>query len=375
MTIVDRPKTEIHVCDNYAQLLVATADLAARRDPGMPAPVLLYLEDHLGLDDHLCRELSAVTGAEIVRASDRSEIERFARLPRWMPGIVRRNLSLDRVGRPIVANRWSGSSIGERSFDVAYVYHPGYFMSKVVSGRAEAVVMRDCGYAAYVRHRVPWSRKLPRLLAARSARWQTWGEEPWVDLIQVARPELLPSSVRPKAEPLTVDELLGRLDASTARQVGSAFWGDADPIVIGEEPTALLLTQPIDDLGMCSSAEKRDLYETLAERLRVRGYDVVVKPHPRESAGVLDDVPTLPPSFPIEAWVYCGHRPFDVAVSLNSAALAPTAVSFAARTVQLVPHERFYPAFRAQWNGHIEHAFSALPTGANKRANDSRETI
>lgn len=374
MTIADSPTpsgAEVHVCDNYAQLLVATADLAGRRSPEGEPPLLLFLDDRLRLADDLRTMLADTTGADIVVASDLDSIERFARLPRWMPAIVRRNVSWTRRRRPIRPSAWRQSPVGSRSFEAGYVYHPGYFLSKVVAGRCQQVVMRDCGYAAYVRHRVPWSRKATRVVARRSPRWQIWGEERWVDRIQVARPELLPASVRHKAERVAIDELMGALEPITAQRIADAFWGDAEQIRLGSEPTALLLTQPIDDLGMCTTAEKRALYAGIARRLRDRGFAVAVKPHPREFSSSIDGVPSISPAFPIEAWTWRGQRPFDVAVSLNSAALAPLAVSFAAQTIQLVPYERFYPAFADQWGGFIDQAFAAWPVATGQRSDAS----
>lgn len=351
-------QSEVHLCDNYAHLLFASADVAGRRnDVGSPRPLILFSDDFLPLADDLLTELASLSGAEIVRVSDRSAIDAFARLPRAIPAQVRRNISWTDRGRPIGPASWSPASLVDRCFDTGYVYHPGFFLSKVIAGRCTTVVMRDSGYANYVRHRVPWRRRFARLVAGRSSRFQTWGEEPWVDRIEVARPDMLPEHVRHKSSRLTLDELMHRLPPDVARSLAQAFWGDAPTVSIGNRPTALLLTQPIDQLGICTRAQKHELYDVLARRLREQHFDIVVKPHPRELEPALPQLPRAPAPFPIEAWAWLGQPPFAVAVSLNSTSLASLDSSLAVRRLQLVPRERFYSAYWNEWPGHIDEAF------------------
>lgn len=362
--------SEVHLCDNYLHLLYAAADLAARsEDDG--ERLVLFIDDQLPLHDDLRAELTQLTGAEIVVVSDRSAIEDFARLPRRAPAMLRRNLSWSARGTPIGPRSWVPPFLSERRFGIGYVYHPGFFLSKVVAGRCDVVVMRESGYANYVPHRVPWSRRLPRLLAGRPPGVQVWGEEPWVDAIEVVRPEQLPERVRHKASPLTLDMLMGALPTERARAVAQAFWGTAPPVASPERPTALVITQPIDQLGICSTPEKLDVYRDVVRRLRHLDLDVIVKPHPRERV-TLDGEREVPASFPIEAWAWLGQAPFEVAVSLNSTALAASGRSFARDGVQLIPPERFYPADWAEWPRLIEDAWHRWEHQMNGNTNTTR---
>lgn len=352
---------EVHLCDNYAHLLVAVADLAGRaKSPGDSQPLLLFIDDQLPMTDRLFRSLTAVANVEIQRVSDRDAIESFARLPRVAPPMLRRNLSWTGRGVPIRPASWTPQFLEGRTFSTGFVYHPGFFLSKVLAGRCDRVVMRDSGYSNYVQHRVPWQRALPRRLAGRPGRLQTWGEEPWVDEIEVVRPDQLPPHVRDKASRLTLDDLMTRLTPAKAHEVAMAFWGEAALDAPSDGSTALLLTQPIDQLGICTTAQKADLYEQIADRLRALGFGIVVKPHPREDTLVLLDEQHIPPSFPIEAWAWLGQTPFDLGVSLNSASLAAPEVSFARQRLQLVQPERFYPEHWEAWPALIEESFAAL---------------
>ena len=73
--------------------------------------------------------------------------------------MIRRNVSWSGGWRPIGPSSWVPSFLANRTFEIGYVYHPGFFLSKVVAGRCDKVVMRDSGYANYVTHRVPWDQR------------------------------------------------------------------------------------------------------------------------------------------------------------------------------------------------------------------------
>lgn len=354
--------TEVHLCGNYSHLLVATADLASRRDLRSSPAELVFIDDHLELGDRLLDHLVELTGARVRRVSDRASIEAFARLPRFLPGMLRRNVSWTDRGRPILPRSWAPASLAGTRYDIGFVYHPGFFLSKVIAGRCDRIVMRDSGYANYVRHAVPMGRALPRLLAGRSPRFQTWGEEPWVDEIEVVRPDRLPQRIRHKASRLTLDGLMAALPSHTSRAVAAAFWGSETAPSAPRAATALILTQPIDQLGFCSTAAKNALYDGIARRLEDEGFEIAVKPHPLERDIALRDRHQLPAAFPIEAWTWLGVPQFDLAVSLNSAALADREVSFARKRVQLIPPTSFYAAHWSTWPDLIGKAWDRSST-------------
>lgn len=366
---------DAHLCDNYSHLLRAVADLVGRRTEAHASRhVVYFIDDRFQLDEDVRCELERLSGADVVRISDAAAVEAFARLPRRLPGVVRRNISW-RSGRPITPFQWAPAELADRSFGTAYVYHPGFFLSKVLAGRSGRVVMRDSGYSNYVRHRVPLTKAAVRLLAGRSPFRQTWGEERWIDEIEVVRPDRLPGRVQRKGRRLTLDDLMTKLPAAEAQAVAMAFWGD-HPLPSGTlEHAALLVTQPIELLGICSEADKTRLYADIATRLRDRGFEVVVKPHPREPDTVIPGVPHLPSAFPIEAWQWLDRPPFAAAVSLNSAALADNRVGFALDHLQLVPPTKFYGSEWSTWPSLIDAAFAAWSGGTADRAPARRQAV
>lgn len=353
-TKIPEASGDLHICDNYAHLVFAVADAArSAAIQNGPRPLIVYLDDRLPLGRDLRESLSTLADAEIVVDNDHDATVAFARLPERLPAELRRNLSWSR-GRPVRPLNWIPEVFAGRRFETGFVYHPGFFMSKVAAGRCDHVVMRDSGYANYVRHRVPVRRWPLRLAVGRPPRWQTWGEEPWVDKLQVARPDRVPVRVRHKASRVTLDDIMKELPVRRARAIAQAFWNGAPPERPGERPQALILTQPIDELGICSSSVKAELYHSIATRLQDQGFDIVVKPHPREVDPALGHAIQLPASFPIEAWTWLGQRSFDLAVSLNSTALVDPAGTLAAATLQLIDAERFYPAYVSEWPATID---------------------
>ncbi len=348
-------ESEVHLCDNYTHLFYAVADLLGRRPD---RPTIVYIDDAMPVGTETGERLSSLVGADLLRVSDDGQIDSFARLPRFAPAILRRNLSwADR--RPIGPTSWEASVLADRRFATGFVYHPGFFLSKVLVGRCDRIVMRDSGYANYVKHKVPARRMLPRLLAGRSPRYQIWGEERWVDHIEVARPDQLPGRVQHKASRLSLPDLRCRITDEHARALARSFFDDATVPDI-DDPSALLLTQPLEQIGICTYEEKRELYEGIASALRRSGFHVVVKAHPRELAPALEQYEQLPRAFPAEAWSWLGRPPFDLAVSLNSTSLAADDPSFARSRLQLIPPTAFYARHWTEWPTMIERALSEL---------------
>ena len=66
----------------------------------------------------------------------------------------------------------------------------------------------------------------------------------------------------------------------------------------------------------------------------------------------------MPRWFPIEGWIWLGLRPFDLAVSLSSAALADECPSFAHDRWQLIAPEMFYAQYWDRWPEMIDAALA-----------------
>ncbi|WP_146188823.1 polysialyltransferase family glycosyltransferase [Albidovulum aquaemixtae] len=272
--------------------------------------------------------------ARLMFLYDRHMIARFANLPGWFPGIARRNLRLPMGGGPL-PRLWCPQEVAGEHFDIGYIYHPGFFSAKVFAGLCRHVVMRESGMNNYIELSISPFKAVLRALTGLSPRRQVWGEERWIDAIEVEAPEALPSSVQHKARRMQFADVLDQAPSGLIREAVRLLApavGDID-LPAG---SAILLTQPIDELGLCTPAEKREIYGYLAEALSRRGYRVFVKNHPREETYRLPGTDEMPHGFPIETWPLVHSRQFALAVALHSASLAQSSTKFAARKIQLL---------------------------------------
>ena len=351
MTAATRP--DLYLCNAYRHLLVALALVIAA---GRPAWVI-YLEDECPLPPDLRARLArACPEARLICSKDRTQMAAFMRLPGFVPGILRRNLRPAPVWPGLIRpGRWRAPLLEGQRFATGHVFHAGFFFSKVVAGSCDRVVLRESGLNNYITLPVPRGKALLRGLSGLPARAQVWGEDRWIDRIEVSRPEDLPAPVRGKGHGFRLEDLFAALPQDRARALGTAFLGGPLPPDAAEAkgtyptdlstggPDALLLTQPLEDIDLCSAAEKRALYAALVTVLRAHGYRVHVKPHPRERVVPLPDTRTLPAEVPIEAWPLASAQRFDLAVALCSASLEVGTASFARRRCQLVAPDQFVP--------------------------------
>ncbi len=351
---------DLHLCNNYRHVMMSLATIA---HVGRPA-VVIYLQDLLPMPADMRMRLAlACPLATFLFTHDASQMQTFARLPRFLPAIMRRNLTLGGRFGITTPRNWRMPLLKGQQFATGYVYHAGFFTSKVVAASCARMVLREDGLNNYARLSVPPLKAVLRALSGLSPRHQIWGEERWIDAIEVSHPAHLPASVRSKARALTFSDVMDILPVQTARNIASAFCADLPKIGRVGARTAILLTQPIDDIGICTFADKQALYAQIAAHLTAKGYRVTIKPHPREVAIALPNVTNLPPAFPVEAWPYITDQKFSLAVALCSAALVSGARAFADQTTQLVPATMFNVDHFAKWPGVIAPALAkALQT-------------
>lgn len=346
-------RTDLHLCNNYRHLLISLANISATDRPA----TVIYLEDVLPIPADLrVRLATACPQAEFIFTNDADQITAFARLPTALPAILRRNLSLGgRFGmqRP---HTWQPPFLSKKSFATGYLYHAGFFLSKAVAGLCDQVVLRESGLNNYAPIAVPPLKAMLRRLNGLPPHAQIWGEEPWIDAIEVSHPEDLPAAVRGKARRLTFADVMDILPAATAHRIAAAFLGTTPTTIMLHPRTAILLTQPLVEVGICTPAEKQALYENIGQRLSTAGYQIYVKPHPLEAHFHLPGACALPAAFPIEAWPYFSDQKFGLAVALCSASLVSGARTFAHRTTQLLQPHDFNAKTFISWPIQIEAA-------------------
>lgn len=320
----------LHLCHNYRQLLHALID--ASRDAG--PTTILYLQDDLPVPEPAQALIAALCpAARLAFISDRAMAAEFANLPGFLPAILRRNLRFP-VRGGAVPIRWRPSDFATTRFGTGYIYHPGFFSAKVFAGMCRRVVMRESGMNNYIALDVPPTKAVLRALSGLPARRQIWGEEPWIESIEVEMPEALPVPIRHKARRLRFADVLAAAPERLVERAVALLAPDISDVTVPPH-AALILTQPIDELGLCDAENKRAIYARLAHALTARGYRVFVKNHPREAAYTLPGTETVARGFPIETWALVQEGRFALAVALHSAALAQSGADFAERTVQL----------------------------------------
>lgn len=352
-------RSELHLCNNRRQLLFALADVLGRRVRAR----VLYLEDNAPLGEVLRHGLDELApDIEISVTTDAAEIAHFATLPAWMPGLLRRNLRLGGRAGLMRANSWRLPILGDADFGLGYVYHPGFFASKPVAGSCARVVMRESGLNNYVSRPVPLTKAVLRALSGLPARRQTWGEEPWIDVVEVARPDLLPAILRKKARRLTFAQVLNRLpeDALARLRLLFAPGFDKDTVDLGPGASALLLTQPLDHIGLCSQVQKQQIYDALAAALCEQGYRVYLKRHPADAGFNVTGTTPLPADFPIELWSFLDLPRFDRAVAVCSAALLEGEALLADRVDQMLTPAAFTADGVQRWIADLPAALSML---------------
>lgn len=352
MTKSDGAASELHLCNNLRHLFFALADVLGR---GVPARVI-YLEDDAELSNDMKARLARVCpGVTMTFTMDAEQIALFANLPRITPEILRRNLRLDLTR----ALRWALPLLQGQRFDVGYVYHPGLFTAKPVAGTCAHVVMRESGLNNYVTLAVPPFKAIIRRLAGLPAHEQIWGEEPWINAIEVTQPDRLPAAIRHKARALSFATLLARLNVAQRDMLAGVFVSKI-PLLETDKRRALLLTQPLEVVGLCTRPQKIDIYTQIAAALQAEGYVVYLKHHPAEQSYALSGTTLLQMDVPIEVWPLLQLPRFDLAVALCSASLSEGPSLFADRIVQLMAANAFHPEGVSLWCDDLPAGLSVL---------------
>ncbi|MGS3174630.1 polysialyltransferase family glycosyltransferase [Aeromonas enteropelogenes] len=336
----------VHLCITYRQLLMAICDaLKTGRHT-----TIICLIDYQFINGqvryHLVRAYPEI---EFHFVREQSHIAAFATLPAMMPSIVRRNVTLQ--GGIRTPSQWCPTFLRGQRFDIGYIYHTGPFLAKVLRGLCSSMVLREDGLSNYVPQPLSVKKAVIRACFGLPWRAQVWGDEPWVTTVEAESPDALPEVIRSKAVPLKLMDLLSCIDDVQRLRLATIF-GLNKYIGFNEPKGCLILTQPVDSVGLCSETDKLTLYTRLVDLFRAQGYRVYLKHHPKESAYHIGrDVEQLPTAFPIELWSsITGHR-FVYCVALCSTALATNEMRVAEHHMQVVPIEYFNARHASQWLG------------------------
>lgn len=346
---------ELHVCNNLRHLVFALADIVGRS----AAAKILYLEDDSPLSPSFKAHLSDVYPAvDIVFSYDSEQIALFSGNPE--AGVIGRNIRFDWTSGLERATQSALPMLSGQRFEIGYIYHSGFFTSKRAAFSCNHVVMRESGLNNYVSFPVAWGKALLRMCSGLSPSRQTWGEEAWIDVIEVSQPEYLPESVKGKGRKLAFSDLLKKLSPAQASELAHIFVPKPPSLIERGKPRCLVITQPLDLIGLCDPAEKRALYQHILNELSEQGYDVYIKHHPREVPYPLEQCTTLEGAFPVELLAALGLPKFDLAVALCSASLMEGNALIAAKVVQFLTPEQFNASGLAKWKSTLPQSLSKL---------------
>ncbi|WP_345866584.1 polysialyltransferase family glycosyltransferase [Shewanella algae] len=336
----------IHLCITYRQLLMAIGDaLKTGRETTIVCPIdYQFITEQIR--DRLVRAYPDIKFHFIREAS---QIADFASLPAMVPSILRRNITLQGGFR--TPAQWCPKFLQGQVFDIGYIYHTGPFLAKVLRGLCQTIVLREDGLSNYVPQPLSVKKAIIRACFGLPWRAQVWGDEPWVNSVEAENPDALPEVIRSKGVQLKLIELLSCIDDVQRMRLANIF-GLNEYIGFDEPKGCLILTQPVDLVGLCTETDKLTLYTRLVDLFRAKGYRVYLKHHPKESAYHIGcDVEQLPTGFPIELWsTITGHR-FVYCVALCSTALATNEIRVAEHHMQVIPIEYFNSRYASQWLG------------------------
>ncbi len=358
----------IYLCNSPRHLFLSVAESMARGG----CDTIFYLADHAPLRPELITALKSLhPSAELLIDTDQALQREFTNLPQGLPDILKRNLRLHAQHLFQTARGWHPPIPTLHHHDIAYLYHSGFFAAKPISALADFVVLRESGLNNYHARTLAPYKALIRGIFGLSPFAQIWGEERWVDRIEVAHPERLPSQVAAKGAAHSTLDHFKNLAPEKLEALAKAFIPNGATFApTRTTPTALLLSQPLSEVGICTPSQKAAIYEEITQTLRSRGYDVHLKPHPLEVDFVTPTETIIPSEIPLEVWHGLNSPTYDIAIACRSFALAETSCHITDHSIQLVSEHQFNAKAFQTWQPKIQVTLeAALDDYASKESN------
>lgn len=157
--------------------------------------------------------------------------------------------------------------------------------------------------------------------------YQALGQSEFCTQIVVTKNENLFIPQNGKILELPLSELVNQLDSIKRRKIFECFFDDDTELYNLEKQRgyALVLTTPLFQDGFLKSKEEHiKLYQRIVEEYQDKGYQVCIKPHPRDDidyASHYNGVVVFNRLYPIEALSLSNKRQFDVAITVVSSAV------------------------------------------------------
>ena len=268
--------------------------------------------------------------------------------------IICRNLTI-RNKKILTLNKWSKLYSNIESFDIAYLYHSGPFLAKILAYSSNYVVLKEDGIANYCEHKLTFLKSIIRLFFFLNPRNQVWGEERWIDILDVKYPEKLPKRVQKKSRKNQFD-LLNKLktNKNLKQNIYDLFSIDLRFINESQGKKIIIMTQPVDQDNLISKVDKKIIYQYIIDFFGDKG-SVFLKQHPREFSDIYSNVISLDKNFPIE--VISNDIMFDYSISLCSTA---SDFNIAENNLSLIEVKFFKQEYSNKWIDIIKKKLHAL---------------
>lgn len=164
-------------------------------------------------------------------------------------------------------------------FSDLYIFHDQNIISKHYLRKSKAVLIED-GKVNYAKTRVTPGiiKPIYRFILGCNPKYRVIGDHPKICKILLTNPNKSLCEVSHKVLPL-YNHL--NFDACVINQLTLSFNIDS-PELSYDADNVMLLTQPLDWAGFCTTEEKVNIYIKICEYLVSKGKTVYIKPHPKE---------------------------------------------------------------------------------------------
>lgn len=184
--------------------------------------------------------------------------------------------------------------------DDIYIYHERTLVSKAILKNRDAHLIED-GLANYRKQKVSYVYVsfLYRIFKGYNPFSQIMGEHNNIKTVYLSSPDLAFSEISKKVKDLKQEYILNDFLISNLKKIFLSKVG-VDNI---ENDSIVLLTQPIDWAGFCTTSLKLEIYQDIVNIAFMNGFIVYIKPHPRESLSEyqgLKNTGFLNPKIPLE---------------------------------------------------------------------------
>lgn len=264
-------EVNVYVCHTYYHLYVAMV-LSYRDHQEKKDPLIVLSLTRNVLDPGIVEQ----TGKHgWYRFLDLTDQQLFNRLDK---ASSLRKLGLNLFLKSVYPRLSPGAKlIPKNRVSTLYLFNDFHYLCRyLVRTMATRVILLEDGYNNY--------RPVEQTLKVRTKQLlgihPPYGWNPRIAEIRVRRPEKLPHALRHKGRALDFEHRLKTLPEPVRKRIVNTFLPFPPEAV--QEPSVLILTQPLYDFGRVTLDEHRTIYGTIVDFFQAKGWNICLKPHPSD---------------------------------------------------------------------------------------------